>query len=179
MATPRKTEKAVFFVGVLAAGREELALACRSLADEFGPPHRCSLPLPFDNTGYYRDELGPSPIRVFLAFPGLFPTDGLAETKLASNRLEQELAQTIAGPWPRPVNLDPGYLTLAKLVLASAKNFAHRIHLSNGIYAEITLQYRSGIGFQPLPWTFPDYASGRYDDFFLDLRKELAHSLSK
>lgn len=169
MAIPRPPEKAVFFVGVLAAGPGELAAAAAALEREFGPACLGSLVWPFAHTGYYAEELGDSPLRAFLAFPGLFPTDAVAAAKLATNRMEQELARRLAGPLPRPVNLDPGYLTLAKLVLASAKNYAHRIHLRDSIYAEVTLQYRGG-RFHSLPWTFPDFASGRYDRFFLDLR---------
>ncbi len=172
MATPGPAEPALYFVGILAAGRRELALAGEALEREFGRPGRSSLVWRFDNTDYYRDELGPEPIRAFMAFPGRFPPDRLAACKLATNRLERELAQAIAGPWPRPVNLDPGYLTPAKLILASAKNFSHRIYLSDGIFAEVTLQYKKG-GFKTLPWTFPDFATGRYDDFFLELRKTL------
>lgn len=172
MAKPRMPEDAFFFVAVLAAGDEELNLAGEFLEREFGPANRCSLRFPFAHTDYYRDELGPEPLRGFLAFPGLFPTDTLAPRKLASNRLEEEIARRLNGPLPRPVNLDPGYLTPAKLVLASAKNYSHRIYLGQGIYAEVTRQYVHG-RFHNLPWTFPDYASGMYDRFFFELRSDL------
>lgn len=172
MATPGAPERAVFFVGVLAAGRRELDYAARELESRFGPAALGSPVWPFEHTGYYRDELGERPLRAFLSFPGLFPTERLAEKKLATNAMEREFALRLDGVSSRPINLDPGYLTLAKLVLASAKNYAHRIHLRDGIYAEVTLQYRGG-GLRSLPWTFPDYASGRYDGFFLTLRKTL------
>lgn len=172
MASTRDAEKALFFVGILAAGRPELAVAGRALERLFGFPSRGSRVWPFLNTDYYRDELGPEPVRAFLAFPGLFATDELAARKLATNDLEGELAREVGGPLPRPVNLDPGYLTLAKLVLASAKNYAHRIHIGRRIYAEVTLQYRGG-AWRALPWTFPDYASGTYDRFFTELRAGL------
>lgn len=169
MAIPAPPEAAVFFVGVLAAGQRELALAGDCLAREFGMPARSSPAWPFSATQYYRDELGPEPLRAFFAFPGLFPPDRLAERKLRTNRLEEELARAAGLPLSRPINLDPGYLTPAKLVLASAKNYAHRIYLANGIYAEVTLQYTKG-GFKSLPWTFPDFASGKYFAFFRELR---------
>lgn len=173
MAIPRLPEKAMFFVGILAAGRRELALAGAVLEDEFGGACLGSPVWAFDNTEYYRDELGPSPVRAFLAFPGLFASDTVAGRKLAANDLEVRLAAIAGGRLPRPVNLDPGYLTPAKLVLASAKNYAHRIHLRDSIYAEVTLQYRAE-RFHPLPWTFPDFASGRYDGFFFAMRRMLA-----
>ncbi len=173
MAIPRPPERALFFVGILASGRRELAVAADALEQEFGSAHSGSLIWPFDGTDYYRDELGPAPVRAFLAWDGLFPSECAGRRKIATNRLEQELASAIGGAFSRPVNLDPGYLTLAKVVLASAKNYAHRIHLHDSIYAEVTLQYRGG-RFHSLPWTFPDYASGRYDGFFRELRKRIA-----
>ncbi|MCD8352047.1 MAG: DUF4416 family protein [Planctomycetaceae bacterium] len=173
MATPRFLERALFFCGLLAAGREELAAGADALEREFGPA-RCGSPVwRFDNTDYYLDELGPQPVRAFLAWEGEVDTTDLARRKLLTNAMEIDLAARFGGPLTRPVNLDPGYLTLAKVVLASAKNYAHRIHLRDGIFAEVTLQYRGG-ALRTLPWTFPDYGSGRYDRFFLELRQTLA-----
>lgn len=172
MAIPRPPEKAVFFSGILAADAALLPLAREALEREFGPAFLASGVFPFSHTDYYRDELGPSPVRMFLAWPGLYPTENLAAAKLATNALELDSARRAGGPFARPVNLDPGYLTQAKLVLASAKNHAHRIHLRDGIYAEITLQYRAG-RFHALPWTFPDFVDGRYHGFFLELREKI------
>lgn len=170
MALVRGPEMARFLVGILASGPREARAGADALERAFGPAERGSRVFPFDNTGYYIDELGPRPLRAFLAFPGPFPTEELAARKLAANALERELALALGGPSPRPVNLDPGYVTGAKLVLASAKNFAHRVHLRDGIYAEVTLQYRHG-SWRSFPWTFPDYASGRYDAFLCGLRE--------
>ncbi len=172
MAIPRTGEAALFFTGILAAGRGELALAAEVLAGEFGPAFLGSAVWRFTQTDYYVRELGPEPLRAFLAWPGFFDTAGLAERKLITNRMEIELARRLGGGLPRPVNLDPGYLTPAKLILASAKNFAHRIHLRDGIYAEATLLYGKG-EFRSLPWTFPDYRAERYHGFFLAMRREL------
>ncbi|MBI4006928.1 MAG: DUF4416 family protein, partial [Planctomycetes bacterium] len=80
----------------------------------------------------------------------------------------------------RPINLDPGYISEAKLVLASTKDFSHRIYLGKGIYAEVTLQYRNE-QYESLPWTFPDYRTQQYQQFFLRVRslyKEKLKSLS-
>jgi hypothetical protein len=173
MATPRPPEHALFFVGILASGTRELAHAADALGREFGAPAVGSPIWSFDNTAYYLDELGSAPVRAFLAWDGLFPSDQVGHRKIITNRLETELSAVLGGSLSRPVNLDPGYLTLAKIVLASAKNYAHRVHLHDSIYAEVTLQYKQG-RFHTLPWTFPDYASGRYDAFFLGLRRRLA-----
>ncbi len=170
MAIPRPPEKAAFFSGILAAGAELLPAAREALEGAFGPARMASGVFPFAHTEYYRDELGEAPVRMFLAWTEPYPTDALAGAKRATNALESELARRFGGG--RPINLDPGYLTQAKLVLASAKNFAHRIHLRDNIYAELTLQYRHG-RFHALPWTFPDFADDRYHPFFLALREKI------
>jgi hypothetical protein len=125
--------------------------------------------------------MGEGLYRGFVAFEKLIDPERLAEIKIATNDIEARIAEAVhngAEPWAgktpppvRPVNLDPGYLTLAKLILASMKDFSHRIYLRGGVYAEITLQYRNG--WQALPWTFPDYASGRYDAFLHQARQRL------
>ncbi|MCD6364830.1 MAG: DUF4416 family protein, partial [Planctomycetes bacterium] len=93
--------------------------------------------------------------------------------KLRTNEIESQFADSFAsgGP-PRPINLDPGYIDPAKLVLASMKNFSHRIYIGRGVYAEVTLMYRKS-RWEPLDWTFPDYASGRYDAFLTGARNLL------
>ena len=63
------------------------------------------------------------------------------------------------------MNLDPGYITPAKLVLASTKDHAHRLYLADGIYAEVTLAFR-GKQWQPLEWTYPDYRRADFQEFF-------------
>lgn len=173
MAHVREPETALLLVGILAAGLREMTVAGDALVSRFGPACRGSRLWRFDNTRYYEAELGPSPFRGFLAFPGAFATENIVGCKLATNAMEKELAADIGGSLPRPVNLDPGYLTLAKLVLASAKNFAHRIHIGSGIYAEVTMQYRDN-RWRVLPWTFPDFASGKYDAFLTGLRDDYA-----
>lgn len=173
MASPRpEGEKAVLLVGILAADRAALRAAADELECEFGPSCLGMPPVPFDSSSYYAEELGPEPSRTFLVFPERLRQDRLPGIKLATNRMEMELAVRLGGPWSRPVNLDPGYLTLAKLVLASAKNFSHRVYLADGIYGEVTLMYRGG-EYRTLPWTFPDYGSGAYFPFFLAARRLL------
>jgi hypothetical protein len=69
------------------------------------------------------------------------------------------------------VNLDPGLLTPENFILATGKNFSHRVYLGNGVFADLTLVYRNG-GFHPLPWTYPDYASEEVRSLLRDLRRE-------
>jgi len=121
----------------------------------FGPTDSVSEELPFDFTAYYDRELGTPIARRFLSFARLLPQDGLIAAKLATNALETRLA----GPdGRRRVNCDPGLLTQERLVLATGKNFTHRIYLGQGLFADLTLVFQAG-SWQTLPWTFPDYAS--------------------
>ena len=124
------------------------------LSQEFGPIDYESELLPFDHTTYYAAEFGEKLKRRFVAFAELVRPERLAEIKLLTNALEIELA--VEGK--RRINIDPGYVSHSKLVLATTKNHAHRIYLGQGIYAEVTLHFRGGT-FQPWPWTYPDYAS--------------------
>ena len=97
---------------------------------------------------------------------GVLPLDGLAAVKVATNALERDSA----GPdGRRLVNLDPGYLTLERLVLASGKNFTHRVYLGRGIWADLTLIYQGG-DWVSLPWTFRDYASAPVQAFLTRVR---------
>lgn len=129
----------------------------------------------FTETDYYRASMGSRLQKQLFAFAAEFDPARLADIKHVTNAWEAacaaELGETIANV-PRALNLDPGYLTGAKLVLASTKNHAHRIYLSDGIYAEITLQYRSG-RWQPCPWTYPDYRRVEYLAFFQRCRQYL------
>ena len=176
MAAAKAPAGGRFFVAVLAANPNALEACLDGVSRLWGEPDLKSDPIPFNFTRYYEKETGPEILRSFLGFPGSFDPGLLAGRKVESNLLEAELAAKLALPLPRPVNLDPGYLAPAKLVLASAKDFYHRIYIGQGIYAEITLGYHNG-GFHPFSWTFPDYASGVYDAFFLKLRKLLMREL--
>ena len=172
MTIERNAEPTAFFVGVLAADADCLEAARVKLEEEYGSASDVLPARPFTSTNYYEKELGSHPLKTFFAYEIDFPPDRLAERKRFTNQLEKELAATCGKSLPRPVNLDPGYLAIEKLVLASAKNYSHRICLSGGIYAEVTLCYTDG-RFQTLPWTFPDYGSGEYFECFLRLRKRL------
>jgi hypothetical protein len=156
--------------GVLGARREWLAAARDRLEKALGPVEMESDVWPFEFTGYYEEEMGAPLLRVFYAFRELVAPDNLAAVKHTTNRLEGELAREIADAPPRPVNLDPGYVSLAKLVLATTKDYAHRVYLGGGIYAESTLRWRDG-AFEPWPWTYPDYATEHYGEFFARVRQ--------
>ncbi|MCD6519546.1 MAG: DUF4416 family protein [Anaerolineae bacterium] len=127
------------------------------LAERFGPVDYRSERFPFTHTDYYTEEFGPGLVRWFISFERLIDPGELAEIKLWTNALEEKWAEE----GKRRINLDPGYIAPAKLVLATTKNHGHRIYIGKGIYAEVTLVYR-GKDFRPWPWTYPDYQTKEY-----------------
>ena len=157
------------FCGMLAANEALLRRAGKLLDEEFGPIDATSDVIPFSFTDYYAGEMGTGLLRKFGSFRPPIDPGGLAEIKLRTNELERQLA-SVEATARRRVNLDPGYVTPAKVVLATTKNFAHRIYLGQGIYAEITLNFRRNkCVFHD--WTYPDFRSESHAHYFLGLRK--------
>jgi hypothetical protein len=130
------------------------------LSDTFGDIERKSAPYPFTYTDYYRD-ISPGLTRCFFTFAGLRHPFGLVVWKKLAIAIEAESARDGAG---RKVNIDPGYIDGARLILASTKDHAHRVYLRDDIFAEVTLCYRKS-GWESFSYTFPDFAGGAYGDF--------------
>ncbi len=177
MADASKPTPVKLICGIIAGRQELLTAAADALAESFGPVELTGEVVPFDLTTYYADQMGQALWRQFVAFGPLADPQALAEAKCQTNDIESRFAQASQnGDPPRPVNLDVGYVTASKLVLASMKNFAHRIYLDRGVYGEVTLLFRGGI-WEPLEWTFPDYALGQYDEFLSAARNRLREQL--
>ncbi len=155
-------------VGTLTAKSNLLESVYQRLSEQFGPIDFTSQFFPFDYTNYYEPEMGKELKRQFISFQRLIVPDKLASVKLFSNAVENEYV--IDETRRRRVNLDPGYISAAKLVLASTKDHAHRIYLQQGIYAEITLRFFRKT-FQAWDWTYPDYRTKDYIDTFNHIRR--------
>ncbi len=164
------------FVGILSSLDAAPAQAEARLSGLFGSIDLRSGPFPFDATAYYDEEMGTPIERRFVAFERLIDPAEIAKIKLRTNELEMALRPDFVAV-RRPVNLDPGYVELSKVVLASTKNFYHRILLAAGIYGEVTLHYEAG-AWRSFPWTFPDFRSGRYIEFFDTLRARYRSQLA-
>jgi len=157
-----------------AFSRHQAALAwARERAEQaWGTIALASPVFAFRETDYYQSTMGADLGKVFFVFAELFDPAELVATKRQTGDWEHSYAAGESHPEERPLNLDPGYLTSAKLVLASTKDHAHRIYLDRGIYAEVTLHYRDR-RWQHHPWTFPDYRRADYHEFFTAARDYL------
>lgn len=173
MARPRAPQPVKLICGLLGADLGLLRRARQLLTRRFGPADLESDIWPFARTDYYQEEMGPDLKRLFLSFDGLTPPDALAGIKLETNAIEAQIAEQCSGlGFARPVNLDPGYVDLAKLVLATTKDRSHRIYIGQQMYAEVTLHFVEG-RWQTWPWTYPDYRQAHYHEFFRRVRERL------
>jgi len=125
----------------------------------------------FDVSDYYRDEMGDNLKRIFYSFRDLINPETIVDIKLATNEIEVRMS--IDGK--RRVNIDPGYMDLHKLVLASAKFLGQKVYVGKGIYVDPTIYYHKG--WKPYEWGFPDFKSGRYNDFLEKVRRLYKHKL--
>ncbi len=172
MGEPTPTPAAVLLMAAFSRYDEALDWARDRAVETFGPVAMRSDAFDFDQTDYYDTTMGTGLRKIFFTFGAPFDPADLPDVKLTANRWEQEYAGHADHPEPRPLNIDPGYLTLGKLVLASTKDHAHRIYLARGIYAEVTLYYKHD-RWRPREWTFADYRREDYQQFFSQCRRFL------
>ena len=159
-------------VGILAASTDLIAEAYAAIANTLGEVEERTDAVPWAVSEYYRAEMGGEIWRCYASLRELAPADRLTTWKRESNRLETRWA--VDGK--RLVNVDPGYVDLLRLVLASTKDAGHRVYLGDGIFAEITLRYENG-AFRSWPHTYPDYAAASTIDFFNRVRARCAAQL--
>lgn len=153
---------------------ETYARTKQILQNKFGGIDFESEKIDFDFTDYYHPEMGKPLYRRFLSFKKLQKADKFAKIKLFCIRLEKKFSTK----GKRAINIDPGYLNEAKLILTTTKDFSHRIYLKDGIYAEVTLHYKDG-QFREFPTTFPDYRTQVYKNIFSDIRNIYQQQLPK
>ncbi len=163
-------------IGILAADESCLAAAREAINAEFGNIDLASDIWPFTQTDYYKKETGENILRQFVSIEKLVDPGHLAKIKHQTNRIEQQLASELKVGLPRPVNLDPGVIEPSKLILATTKNYSHRIYIGEKMYAEVTLIFDKG-RWQSLPYTYPDYRQDCYHQFFDKVRKRLLEQL--
>jgi hypothetical protein len=172
MSLPQDAQPAKLVISLLMNDKSSLLEVAHEMMSAFGAIDMVSGWMDFDYTDYYAGEMGSPLYRRMLVFRELIAQEALPAIKLTTNALEDRHAE--AGR--RSVNIDPGYLLLERFVLATGKNYTHRIFIGSGIYADLTLIFQQG-DFQTLPWTYPDYGDDQMRLFLKQARRKYAADL--
>ncbi len=190
MGKIRPPDRVMLFAGLLyCAGEEQkqeqnqnqkqnqkqLSAAINALTGAFGPLLLETGPSPWHSV-YYANELGCTGVkRKFLFFERLICPGLLADIKLGTNGMESALSEG----GQRKINIDPGYITPARIVLASTKDYAHRVYLQKGIYAEVTMLWsRKERTFMPHLFTYTDFRDDTNIKVFSEMREWLQAQLA-
>lgn len=173
MGKIRKVQPVKLFIGFIFKDETAFAKAKSILRGQFGRMDYESEPLAFTYTDYYKAEFGESLTRKFISFQKLISPDALPGIKTNANLIEEKLSKLAR----RLINIDPGYLDMPKVILASTKDYRHRVYLGKGIFAEIALFYK-GKSFSPWEWSYPDYKSKEYITIFNQIRELYAAQIN-
>ena len=172
MGAITESKPVLLLLGAFSRHDAALDWARQTAEANWGPIALTSEVFSFDDTTYYEKTMGAGLKKMFIAFEQMIDPTQLIDIKIRTNNFEEQYRAENDHPEPRPLNLDPGYVTEAKLVLATTKDRDHRLYLGRGIFAEVTLHYYRGI-WTPHPWTYPDYQSAGYHQFFTECRNYL------
>ena len=172
MSKPRESDKVKLFSSLFSTEKDLINRVIDELAGLFGTPDVITPWLMFDRTRYYEKEMGWPLHRRFVTFTELISPEDLVDKKLNTNKIEEKYSTE----GKRRINIDPGYICLERLVLATGKNYTHRIYLSKGIYADLTLVFNKGT-FKPLEWSYRDYSDTESIKFFNDEREKYKDQL--
>ena len=173
MSKPKNPQPVKLIASVFSKTKESIASGILKLSDTFGTIDFVSEIFPFDCTKYYEREMGEGLIRRFFSFHKMISPHRLPSIKLHTNRIEDDFSDFEGN---REVNIDPGYISLSHLILATGKGYAHRPYLSKGIYADLTLLYKNKT-FQALDWTYPDYRSKEIIELMNTIRRKYVFQL--
>lgn len=172
MGVAREPEKVKLFVAILFQEHKQLESVLKKLVRKYGATDYAYGPIPFVQSTYYNEEMGEGLQKAYFSFAELVERADLPKIKVAANRLEAGYAHE----QKRCVNIDPGYLSRDKLVLASTKDFFHRVYLRAGIFGEVTLHFRKG-KYRYFSWTYPDYREPTFCSFLEKARARLVKQL--
>jgi hypothetical protein len=175
MGIPREPKPSKLFMSLIYAEESVFQLGLQDLRLSFGETDFLSERFSFDFTDYYSEEMGPILFRHFAAFQSLIPPSSLPEIKHTTNRIERKYVHSQGS---RRLNIDPGYLCLEHVILATTKGYTHRPYLRDGIYADLTLICQKG-SYRPLEWTYPDYRQPNMIALFNHLRTTYAEALKR
>lgn len=168
------------FIGMLSPEPALFGTCTDILCKEYGPVDYESEIVPWADSDFYKEEMGPGILRKFIFFEHVIDPGDLSATKIKTIRIENSLAVQAGNGARRRINLDPGYVTEAKVVLATTKDYSHRLYIGNGIYAEVTLRYgNKDRSFTPFDHTYIDYCSETYITMFNKAREILRTALQR
>ena len=165
MGVPVVQKPVKLIASIIFKDEDNLHLAEKRLQALYGPLEGLDKLTPFVYTDYYCEEMGRPLKRKIICFKRLIDPEKIYNIKLKTNRLEDRYSTGNK----RTVNIDPGYVTEAKLVLLTTKDYTHRVYLAKKIFAESTLYFQDG-EFKAWPWTYPDYASSELRTYFGEVR---------
>ncbi|OEG71424.1 hypothetical protein ATZ36_15005 [Candidatus Endomicrobiellum trichonymphae] len=172
MGTIGTLKKAKLFCGIISSSAKTEQKSLAALEKKFGEIDLTSSAMPFDFSDYYNPEMGDNLKRFWISFKKLITAADIAGIKNFTNSTEDSFAVNNK----RRINIDPGYITPANVILATTKDYSHRIYLSDGIYGEVTVIYKKAEVVK-LPWSYPDYLSNTATEFLLKARKNLIEHL--
>jgi len=172
MSEPSRADDVKLISSLFSSDKVFIDEIIRVLEHRLGSVDWSSPGLFFDRTQYYAKEMGWPLHRRFVSFKELIRPQDTVKVKLETNRIEGESLED----GNRKINIDPGYISLERLILVTGKNYTHRVYLSKGIFADLTLIFNRG-SFRPLEWTFKDYASPEIISLFNDVRERYKRQL--
>lgn len=177
MGAIKEPAKVKIIVGILAKDETAVEGVRETLRNRFGEEDLNLPPFPFTFTNYYIDEIGAAPVRAFFSYETLVDRTDIVDIKLWTNEVELDIAEKAGTPGLRPVNLDPGYMTLGQFFLATTKDQRQRVYMQRGIFVEPTLYFQDG-HFHAFDWTYRDYQSEKYIKYLEQVRARLAYQHS-
>lgn len=171
MGKAKEPRRVKLVIGMLAKNKKLFDIIEEFFVKKFGDIDYRSPVFPFVHTSYYKKEMGYPLKRRFVSFKKLVSPDRIVNIKLIANSFEQKFTKKGKGSIKRQINIDPGYISDSKLILATTKDYFHRIYLNKGIYAEVTLSWKNG-SFQSFHWTYPDYRTLEYINILNNIRND-------
>jgi hypothetical protein len=174
MSIPKAPKPAKLVTGIILKDKSLIETLVGELAGKFGPADIISSWFKFDYTSYYEPEMGSSLLRRMIAFKILIEQKDLARIKNITNEIELKYSKN----GKRSANIDPGYMLCERFVLATGKNYTHRIYIGDGIYADLTLIYQNN-SFKKLPWTYPDYSDDNMISYLENVREKYKDDLKR
>ncbi|MBF0100212.1 MAG: DUF4416 family protein [Desulfobacterales bacterium] len=174
MSEPKSPKKAKLVISVFLKETSYIHAVSDELTTSFGHMDLISCWLPFDYTQYYEAEMGAPLFRRLFSFKTLIEQETLPDIKWTCISIEKRMTSN----GNRLVNIDPGYLLHERFVLATGKNYSHRIYIGKGIYADLTFIFQQG-QFKKLDWTYPDYADTKLLSYLSLIRKKYSRDLKE